>query len=58
MNVRKLKVLLDIVIFILTVFLVLYGLQKGFNLIELSTNLVYFAALLSKLIVDFIYDAT
>lgn len=54
--IRKLKILLDMVIFVLTIFLVLFGLRKGFGFIELSTNVVYFSALISKLIVDFIYD--
>lgn len=54
---RKLKIFLDIVVFLLTVVMVTYGLHKGFNLIELITNLAYFSTLLSKMIVDFICDA-
>lgn len=56
MMIRIIKIVLDILVFGLTVFLVLYGLGKGFNLIELTTNLIFFAALISKLIIDFVVD--
>ena len=52
MKLQTIKDTLDLVIFALTIFLVLSGLYQGFNLLELSTNLVYFAALLAKMIVD------
>ena len=52
MKLKTIKNRLDLVIFALTIFLVLYGLYKGFNLVELTTNLVYFTALLAKIIVD------
>lgn len=54
MKLNSLKRSLDLIIFILTIFLVLYGLLKGFNVLELLVNLVYFAALIAKMIVDFI----
>lgn len=54
MKLNSLKHSLDILLFILTIFLVLYGLLKGFNVLELLVNLVYFAALIAKMIVDFI----
>ena len=53
---RELKNFLDLFIFILTLVMVMYGLYKGFNVIELIVNLGYFSALLSKMIVDFIAD--
>ena len=53
---RRIKIVLDVLIFGFTIFLVLYGLQKGFDLIELTTNLFYFCAVLLKLILDFIID--
>lgn len=56
MNIKRFRRFLDMLIFSLTIYLVFYGIQKGFDLIELSTNLLYFSALLIKLIVDFIYD--
>lgn len=54
MKLNSLKRSLDLIIFILTIFLVLYGLLKGFNVLELMVNLVYFSALIAKMIVDFI----
>lgn len=55
---RRIKIVLDVLIFGFTIFLVLYGLHKGFDLIELTTNLFYFGAVLFKLILDFITDTT
>jgi len=37
--------------------MVVYGIYKGFNFIELVTNLGYFSALLIKMTVDFMYDS-
>lgn len=54
---RRLKIFLDTLIFLLTIVMVTYGLYKGFNIIELIINLGYFSALIVKMIVDFIYNA-
>ncbi|HLC71203.1 MAG TPA: hypothetical protein VJI32_04295 [Candidatus Nanoarchaeia archaeon] len=54
---RQLKVFLDVLIFLLTIVMVVYGIYKGFNFIELVTNLGYFSALLIKMTVDFMYDS-
>ena len=53
---QQLKIFFDVLIFLLTIIMFVYGLYKGFNFIELIINLVYFSALLSKMIVDFISD--
>ena len=37
---------LNIVMFVSTIVLVLYGLTKGFDAIELLINLIYFASLI------------
>ncbi|MDO8656509.1 MAG: hypothetical protein Q7K45_04680 [Nanoarchaeota archaeon] len=52
MILRTVKRTLDLLMFALTIFLVLYGLYKGFNVIELTSNLLYFSALLIKQIID------
>lgn len=52
MILRTIKRTLDMLMFALTIFLVLYGLYKGFNVIELTSNLLYFSALLIKQIID------
>ncbi len=41
---------LNVVIFAATIVLVLYGLTKGFDTVELTINLVYFASLILYLI--------
>ena len=51
---QKISTILDIIIFILTIVLVMYGFKKGFNIIELSINTIYFSALICKMVLDFI----
>ena len=41
---------LNIVIFISTLVLVMYGLTKGFDTVELTINITYFAALILYLV--------
>ncbi len=52
MILHTVKRALDMLVFALTIFWVLYGLYKGFNTIELMSNLLYFSALLIKQIID------
>ena len=55
---RFVRTILDGVLFLLTIILVVYGLRKGFNLIELSINVIYFSALICKMIFDWIENIT
>jgi len=47
-TIKKLEGLLDFVLFVATLSLIIYGLTKGFNLIELSTNVIYLMVMLLR----------
>ena len=47
-TIKKLEGLLDFVLFVATLSLIIYGLTKGFNLIELSTNVTYLMVMLLR----------
>ena len=42
----KSKYVLDIIAFVFTIFLVVYGFAKGYNLIELSVYNIYFIVII------------
>ncbi len=46
------RYLLNSIAFILTIFLVLYGLNKGFDLVELSVHVIYFAVIIITLLLN------
>ncbi len=37
---------LNLIVFLFTILMVLYGLSKGFDVIELSMNVIYFTVLI------------
>lgn len=52
-----LKKILNILAFVFTIFMVVYGLFKGFNFTELIVNVIYFTVLVIDKILDLInYD--
>ncbi len=50
----KLKTMLHAIAFIFTIFMVLYGLNKGFDAVELIMNLIYFTVILLTTFIDVI----
>ncbi len=42
---KRVKLYLDIIAFLLTIIMVLYGLAKGFDVFELLTNVLYFTVM-------------
>ncbi len=46
--IKKLEGFIDFILFIATLSLIIYGLTKGFNLIELSANLIYLFMMLIR----------
>lgn len=49
---EKLKDVLDIIAFIFTIFLVVYGFAKGYDLIELSVYNIYFIVIIITQIIN------
>jgi hypothetical protein len=49
---KKLKIVLDIIAFIFTIFLVVYGFSKGYDLIELSIYNIYFVVIITTQIIS------
>jgi hypothetical protein len=57
MNVR-IKTILHAIAFIFTIFMVLYGLNKGFDTVELLMNIIYFTVVLLTTFIDLIEQIT
>ncbi len=48
----KLKTMLHAIAFVFTILMVLYGLNKGFNTIELLMNVIYFGVMVLTTFID------